>query len=251
MAVSLCYEEYGSGEPIFLIHGLALDHTIWYPLRGKLPKGLRVIMPDVRSHGCSPSPPGPYTMAGMAEDVVKIMDLLKIESAYFAGHSMGGYISLSIAKNFPDRMKGLALVASHIYADADEKKQSRLEMVEKLFHEQPVDVLEEMLTNLTKNKEIATVCKQLIANTNAQGMQAVLEAMANRPSYEDVWDSLDKSALIIAGKEDQLIPIETSRTMAEKLTHSQIVEVEHAGHVPMLEEPQVTAESLIDFVLKD
>lgn len=122
MLQKLFYEEIGHGNPLICLHGYALDHTIWLEMVEELKSDARIILPDLRGHGKSPAPEGKYSMRVMAEDVLEIMDSLRLERANIAGHSMGGYIALALAEYYPDRLSGLALVASHAYADVPEKR---------------------------------------------------------------------------------------------------------------------------------
>lgn len=244
MKTPLFFEVEGKGPSILLLHGLALDHTIWHPVSQLLKHEVKVIMPDLRGHGSSPSPSGEYSMYTMAEDLIHLMDEIDLEKTYLAGHSMGGYIALAFAWSFPERLSGLALVASHIYPDSPEKKQSRLAQIIELEESEPAVVFEEMPFGLTKDKEIVQFCWEIIKKTNPKGMRRVLAGMAERLGTEDINKKLEKPLLIIAGVEDQFIPIETSRQMAEEMKPQWLIEVENAGHMVMMEKPERTAEAL-------
>ena len=92
----IAYDDYGEGDPIILLHGFAADRrsnwrlTGWYKLLANA--GFRVIAPDARGHGRSDKPTDPkdYAPAGIAGDVVRLMDHLEIEKADLMGYSMGG-----------------------------------------------------------------------------------------------------------------------------------------------------------------
>jgi pimeloyl-ACP methyl ester carboxylesterase len=251
LADNILFHESGSGEPFFLIHGLALDHSIWFPVKEVMSKYFRIILPDIRSHGLSTIEKTEFSMIDLGRDIIQIMDRMDIETAYFAGHSMGGYISLSILKNFPQRIRGIALVTSHIYADTEEKCEQRLFMAERLSLEEPIEVFRGMPDKLTKDEKIADYCRKLISQTDGSGIGGVLRAMAHRPSYEGVWKSTEKPAMIIAGKEDQFIPIQTSRKMHMFSPRSALFEVDNAGHMVMMENPQLTADALMQLAAQE
>lgn len=240
--------EVGQGEPIIFLHGYALDHTIWEPVSEILKTRFRVIMPDLRGHGKSFCPAGIFTMQVMAEDVVRMMDRLQIEKAFIAGHSMGGYIALAMAEFAKDRILGLALVASHAYADSHEKKQARLADIRKLDQNEPEFILKGMAEKLSKHEEVIKNCRQLFKHMSAQGIRGVLAGMAERPDRVSVLQSLKAPKLLIAGKQDQLIPIETARNLASSIEALQLFEIENAGHMPMMESPELTSEALITLI---
>jgi len=162
MGQLLFYESLGKGTPVVLLHGLALDHTIWYPVANLLKDEFHVVLPDLRGHGRSFSPPGRYSMDQMAEDMLQLVDYLNLERFFLGGHSMGGYVALNFAKNHPDRLLNLGLIASHIYADSTEKSEQRLQQIEKLEHESPAVIFSIMLHGLTRNETVRQFCDEII-----------------------------------------------------------------------------------------
>ncbi|MGH2457537.1 MAG: alpha/beta fold hydrolase, partial [Chloroflexota bacterium] len=87
------YRRSGNGPPLVLIHALGLDHRLWEPQVAPLGSGFDVISYDVRGHGASDVPPGPYTMRDFAEDLAGLLDALGVEVAHLVGISMGGMIA--------------------------------------------------------------------------------------------------------------------------------------------------------------
>src|SRR5437763_422786 len=75
---------------VVLVHGILADHRVWDAVAQRLSPRYRVVRYDVRGHGGSSAPPGPYTMEQLADDVPAILDALGIAKAHFAGSSMGG-----------------------------------------------------------------------------------------------------------------------------------------------------------------
>lgn len=97
------------GMPLVGIHGITANHLSWSLVADALP-GVRVVAPDLRGRGRSGELPGPYGMAGHADDVARMMDELGIERAVVAGHSMGGFVAVWLAARHPDRVERLVLV---------------------------------------------------------------------------------------------------------------------------------------------
>jgi 3-oxoadipate enol-lactonase len=107
----------GPGVPIVLLHGFPLDRTVWDEQRDALAPA-RVVRIDLRGCGESEPSDGPALMEALAGDVAGVLDALGIERAAIAGHSIGGYVALAFFRMYAERVAGLALVASHVAADA-------------------------------------------------------------------------------------------------------------------------------------
>jgi pimeloyl-ACP methyl ester carboxylesterase len=248
MNEKLFYIEIGQGKPLVCLHGYALDHTIWLKMSDEMKTSVKLILPDLRGHGRSPSPDGKYSMRTMAEDVLHLMDDQNLENICVAGHSMGGYIALALAEYYPDRLSGLALVASHAFEDLPEKKKARIEDIERIRRSSVKEVLAEMPDRLTRDPEIAGYCKQLISQTSKNGVMGVLEGMAERPDRTDILKAFKKPKVLIAGIDDQLIPLKTSKDMARMIEELMLVEIKGAGHMPMMEKPFETGSAVLGLI---
>ena len=111
-AISLYYEEEGQGEPLLLLHGLGTDGRSWEYQRAYFAQEFRVIVVDVRGHGRSARPPGPYSVAQFAADVFALLDQLHIDRFHLVGLSMGGMIGFQMAVDQPERLRSLTVVNS-------------------------------------------------------------------------------------------------------------------------------------------
>lgn len=111
--VNLYYETHGSGEALVLIPSTAFSGEVWKPYQVPgLSKSVNLIIHDPRGSGRSTASQQVYTINQMANDVVALLEQLKISSAHVLGHSMGGRIALEMALNFPGRVKSLIMAAS-------------------------------------------------------------------------------------------------------------------------------------------
>ena len=110
--VDLYYESHGQGEPLIFVPSTAFSGEVWKPSQMPLAESLNIIFHDPRGCGRSVAAQVVYTIEQMALDIVALMDHLQIRSAHLIGHSMGGRIALSLAQNFPGRVKSLIMAAS-------------------------------------------------------------------------------------------------------------------------------------------
>lgn len=108
----LYFESHGAGEPVVLIPSTGFSCEAWKPSQMPLAEGCRLVLHDPRGCGRSTAPQKVYTINQMANDVVALLDHLKIKAAHIVGHSMGGRIGLEMTLNFPGRVKSLIMAAS-------------------------------------------------------------------------------------------------------------------------------------------
>ena len=105
--VRLYYEETGTGTPILFVHEFASDHRGWEPQMREFGKRYRCIAYSARGYTPSdvPADANAYSYKHVMRDAVAVLDHLKIERAHLIGLSMGGYTSLQVALNHPDRVR--------------------------------------------------------------------------------------------------------------------------------------------------
>src|SRR6201996_6311709 len=92
----IAFHQTGAGEPLILSHGGESHKGQYAPLAPLLADGIRAISYDQRDVADSFAVAGPYTMADVADDVVRLMDALGLEKAHIAGFSYGGLVSLNV-----------------------------------------------------------------------------------------------------------------------------------------------------------
>lgn len=115
--VVLSYELRGRlrrrGRPwVVLIAGLGFDRHGWHPVVAGLGGRFRLVLLDNRGVGRSDQPPGPYSVAEMARDVVAVLDAAEIDRAHVVGTSLGGMVAQELAIGYPERVDRLVLVAT-------------------------------------------------------------------------------------------------------------------------------------------
>ena len=121
----LHFKRYGSGEPLFILHGLFGCWNNWHPVAKALSRRFCVCVPDLRNHGRS-FHSARFDYDVMAGDVQQLMDALAVDRVSLLGHSMGGKVALRFAALFPERLERLIVVdITHracrpVYAEAVE-----------------------------------------------------------------------------------------------------------------------------------
>lgn len=248
ISVDLHFEERGSGLPLVLIHGFPLDHTIWDKVAEILKVDARVLLPDLRGYGSTPVTDGVYSMGLLAGDILRLLDRLQIERAVIAGHSMGGYVCLALARAHPERVRGLALVTSQAAADSPERKQGRYQLAAEVEKRGVVAVIEANLQRYSPRDDVLEKTREIMLRCNPTAVAASLRGMAVRDDMTSSLASMNIPALVIIGSADALISPDMGREAAQLFPQGRLVTVDGGGHMPMLEAPEVTAGALRDLV---
>jgi pimeloyl-ACP methyl ester carboxylesterase len=112
-------EEYGSGEPLLLIHGNGGSIAAFSQNIPELAKHFRVIAADSRAQGKSLDPDHPLTFEMMADDFSDLLDAMHVPSAYVIGWSDGGINALLLAMRHPEKVKKLVSTGANLWPTAD------------------------------------------------------------------------------------------------------------------------------------
>ncbi|HNP49228.1 MAG TPA: alpha/beta hydrolase, partial [Bacteroidia bacterium] len=236
------------GLPLMLLHGYPLDHTIWDNLIPHCHNDFDLILPDLRGFGKSPGVEAIYSMESFADDLKNLLDKLKIERTYLAGHSMGGYVALSFAEKYPDKVLGLAMVASQAGEDSPEAKSKRYLAVEDVQKNGVGNIADQMSLKLSANDTSRKFLHKLILSQNKSGVIGALRAMAERKNLFSVLTNSTFPVILIHGDADILIPVEKSLEMNARSAKSFLSVISGSGHMPMMDEPKKVAEAFRMFL---
>ena len=239
--------------PLVLIHGYPLDRSMWYGVIAALGSGVRVIAPDLRGFGKAAPAEGEPEIEAMAEDVLQLLMAEKIERAVIAGMSMGGYVALALADMDSSRVGGLALVNSQVYADTDETRASRREMIKIIRAEGPGAAAQAAIPKLFAPARASDPDFQRFAIEGADkagvgGLTWALEAMARRPDRSLVIADAEYPVLILHSTEDRFIPLEKAQQMATLNPEAHLKVINGAGHCAAIEAPDEVASTLRKFL---
>jgi pimeloyl-ACP methyl ester carboxylesterase len=242
--IELAYARCGHGQPLVLLHGYPLDHHIWDAITPLLEDKFDLLIPDLRGFGESATVETPYTMDDYASDIAALLDSLRITKTAIAGHSMGGYVALAFARLFPDRVTGLGLIASQTLADSPERKEGRYKSAAEAAEQGIGGIVEAMTPKFTSDSNLQAFVRQVMQRQTPQACIGALKAMAERPDSTSVLASLTCPIVLVHGDADLLIPVERAREAKEAAPHALLVELPGAGHLPMLEAKEQTAQTL-------
>lgn len=240
--VNLNYRIWGQGEALVLITGFGARQESWFFQTRSFKKYFRVITPDNRGAGKSDKPRGPYTTRMMADDVITLMDFLKIENAHILGVSMGGMIAQEIGINYPERVKKLILAST--FARWDERSGISKRVIENLGPKRGYTGINANNVPLGK---LIRVLASLAVNSRPLRILAILAKFYHRLSgtrgiagqYQAVLahDTLDRlhlikaPTLVITGTEDRVVSASSSEVIADQIPNSELIKIVGGSHV--------------------
>lgn len=252
--VATAVDVQGDGPAILFVHGFPLDRTMWRHLVAPL-TGRQRIAPDLRGMGLSDVPEsGVYSMAEYADDLAALLEKLEVEEAVICGLSMGGYIALEFMRRHRGMVRALVLSNTRAEADTPEGRASRDEMIQMVEREGSgvlADILLPKLlcpSSLSAMPQVVEHVRTMISGSPDAGVIGALRAMKERPDSSQLLQQIDVPTLVVTGREDQLIPVEHSRTMAEAIPGAQYTVIPEAGHLTPMEQPIATSRVIGEFL---
>lgn len=242
--VRLAYERRGKGTAMVLLHGFPLDHHLWDEVVPLLEDRFDLIIPDLRGFGGSSTVDSFYSMEDYASDIAALLDHLGIIKAAIVGHSMGGYVALAFARLYPERVSGLGLVSSQVLADTEERKKGRYKSAAEVADKGIASVVEAMTPKFTNDPRLQDYARKSMEGQQPAGYIGALKAMAERVDSTSLLSTIDYPVVLVHGDADALIPIDRAREVKASFPQAHLAEVRGAGHMPMMEAAQQTAEAL-------
>ncbi|HTS85093.1 MAG TPA: 3-oxoadipate enol-lactonase [Usitatibacter sp.] len=234
-AVKLHAIESGSGDAVVLVHAIGCDHRMWDSLAAALASRFRVIRIDVRGHGRSPEPPGPYSLDELADDVAALLDARGIERAHWVGLSMGGMIGQAFALAHPGRLHRLVLAntTSSYGAEGPKLWDARIKAVTEGGMAAIVDVV---MTRYFSDAfrelhaDVVATYRSRVLSTPAKGYVACCAALRELDFTRDL-AKIRARTLVIAGEKDAGTPVAMSEEIMRHIPGAQLAVIQGAAHL--------------------
>ena len=235
--INLYYEVSGQGPALVFIHGLGSSTRDWEYQVPDFAGSYQVITFDLRGHGRSDKPDGPYAVSMFAADMDGLFQAVGVQSAHVAGISLGGCVAFQFALDYPNRIKTLTVVNSAPTAGAPEQAQIEIErrvgIVQQFGMRGMGQALSEHLFPQSEH------LRQTFVDRWAENDPAAYIAATRSLLTWNVTDrlrSIECPTLIIAADQDYS-PVAVKEAYVKLMAHAQLVVIPDAHHAVPLERP--------------
>ncbi|GAA1481359.1 3-oxoadipate enol-lactonase [Gordonia sinesedis] len=236
------------GPVVVLSNSLGSDHRMWDAQVAAFEERFRVVRYDMRGHGASPVPAGPYTIDDLAADVVALLDRLGVDRAHLVGLSLGGMVSLRVAARYPERVARLAVLCTAAYLPPAGGWTDRAATVRREGSGAVADaVVERWFTTdyRAAHSDSLDHYRDMIAATPAEGYAACCEVIAAMDQRADL-GAITAPTLAIAGADDPATPPPMLAEIADGVADGRLLVVPHSAHLANAEQPEAITPALIE-----
>ncbi|WP_185870995.1 alpha/beta fold hydrolase [Blattabacterium cuenoti] len=256
----ISYKIEGEGVPIVLLHGFMENSEIWNDILFNFRRKYKIILIDFPGHGKSFFPQRMNiisTMEEMSIIVLKILEKEYIKKAIFIGHSMGGYISLSIAEKNPHIFLGLCLLHSTSNSDSDKKKKIRIKSIKLAKNNFPIFV-SNSINKLFNPKKLnilqikQRLVKKIALSTSIYSVSSFLRGMSIRNSRIHVLKNNIFPKLYIIGLHDLILDPKEIKKEVKSIEKYRTKFVSlNVGHMSHVEDPKKLIKILDKFIVSN
>jgi pimeloyl-ACP methyl ester carboxylesterase len=221
-------------------------HLSW-PAEVRRLRGYSVYAVDLPGHGKSETTDGQQTIGDYARYILQWLESIHLRRAVFVGHSMGSAIALTLAIHHPEYVVGLGLLG------AGARLRVNAELLKYAADPTTFYKAADLLITFSFSALAPTSLVGLVTKRMEATRQSVLYGDLLACDRFDVMEQLGsvrQKALVLCGAEDQMTPVRYAQYLVGAMPNAQLAIIPAAGHMVMLEQPQVVAEKLSAF-LKD
>lgn len=233
---------------LVLCHGLGCSTRLWDHVIPHLPNGLQIIAYDLRGHGRSDIPDGPYSMGMLIRDAETLLDELGLRDTIFLGLSLGGMVAQGLAAKRLDLIRALILSNTATKIGTREMWQARIATIAKggMAAAAPA-LMERWFTRAFRAKGGHAAFEAELKQVSLTGYLAGAEAISGSDFYTTT-AALRLPTLVIAGAEDGSTPPDLMREMAALIHGARFELMRNAGHLPPIEAPEDYAKLISGFI---
>ena len=238
------------GPALVFANALGTDFRIWDGVVAHLPPSLRILRYDMRGHGLTSAPDGPYYMGDLVADAARLMEAVGMKDAVFVGLSIGGVVAQGLAAERLDLLRAVVLSNTAAKIGTHQQWRDRIQAVEQGGIEALADpTMERWFSKDTRRDRPHLVAgiRALLTRQPLQGYLGCMEAIAETDLVEST-ARLRLPALGIAGSEDGSTPPDLVRETTDSIPGSQFHLIRRAGHLACVEHPADYAAALQRFL---
>ena len=230
--------------PLVLIHGAGGTHLYWPPEIRRL-RGYCVYALDLPGHGKSSTIDGQQSVGEYARHILHWLEALEVRRAVLVGHSMGGAIALALALHHPEHVVGLGLIGTGARLRVQPDLLSFI--TDQTMFLKATDLLISCSFSTNAPSRLVELASKRLVETRQSVLYGDLVA-CNRFDVMDQLASVKQPTLVVCGAEDQMTPVRYAQFLASSIPDARLSIIPGAGHMAMLEQPDLVSNSLLSFL---
>jgi pimeloyl-ACP methyl ester carboxylesterase len=251
VAINLAFDSVGSGAPLLVLHGLFGSSSNWRAIARQLGATHTVVSLDLRNHGASPWADS-MDYAEMADDVLQVMDLLKLPQAAVLGHSMGGKTAMALALRHPHRVSRLVVadIAPVSYADTLTPFAEAMRGAHVVAAASRAEVQGRLQASVPDPGVVPFLMQNLVMHNghfdwriNLVGVSAALPQLCGFPG-ELLGAQFERPVSVIAGENSSYVARRDGADFRPMFPHAEIEVIPGAGHWVHADRPDEFVASL-------
>lgn len=251
--INLYYEVNGDGQSLLFIHGLGSSTRDWELQVQEFSKTFQVITWDLRGHGQSDKPAGPYSLPMFAADAAGLLQSLNIKSAHVVGLSLGGGVAFQLAIDHPELVRTMVIVnsAPELVVRTLQDRIAiwqRFAIVRLLGMRKMGQVLSRRLFPKDEQMSLRTTFVERWAENDPRAYQEAMRAMVGW-SVTDKLGSIKCPTLVISADQDYT-PVAVKERYTKLMPNAELVIIPDAHHATPVEQPEKFNAVLMDFLVK-
>ncbi len=252
--IELSYLKEGKGDSLIFLHGYLEAKEIWNDFSSRFTDKYSVICIDLPGHGESGLFGRVHEMDELASVVNAVMLHENIEQTVLVGHSMGGYVALSFAEMFPEKLSGYCLFHSSCFADDEEKKLNRDREISLVRRGKKNYIIRTNIPKCFADSNIESMdnkvqeLKEIALKASDDGIIALIRGMKSRKDHTETLRRTIPAPLIIWGEGDNYIPEEVFKALLVVSPEASALVLKNSGHIGFIEEPDLTYFELLKYL---
>jgi len=245
------YEAKGQGEVVLLLHGLGSSLLDWEMQVPALAERYTVVTVDLRGHGRSGKPPGPYRIATFAGDVAHLLRRLALGPAHVVGFSMGGMIGFQLAVDAPSLVRSLVVVNS-APAFVPRTLREHLAVLQRLVALRVLGVqgfarkIAAMNFPRPDQQPLRGKVAARLGQNDAAAYLAATKAILGWSVAERI-GTIRCPVLVVTGDQDYT-PVAAKEAYAARIPRARVAVVADSRHCTPLDQPEAFNRLLLDFL---
>ena len=253
-AVKTAYLTLGTGMPVVFLHGAGAGAVSWYATLGVVAKNYQVIAPDIIGYGESDKPEATYTRAYFAKWLKDFLVELGIDKAHIVGLSQGGAIAMQFARDYPERVEKLILVnAGGLGAQVSFGALLGVLWMNN-FPSEIADKFNSKYILFNPLKRDRNHSLYSIAVIKCKGGKNVFRfgkgaAVSKIPDHD--LKQIQPKTLLIWGNNDKLFAVTSGENAVKLIPNAKLHKIPDAGHLPLIDQPELFNEALLEFLKVD